>query len=132
MNNRLDGDGIVNHGFVSPTEVPQIMTQSGAFVLASRYDAWPLVIVESCSAGLPIVCSYACGSAVELVRDRHNGFTVKTGCAESLMKAMIQIHDLEDQLVEFGRRSRELAAPYSAEAWADRWRHQILSLVGRN
>jgi hypothetical protein len=44
---------------------------------------------------------------------------IPTGDVEELTQAMIQIHDDAD-LAEKGRRSRELAKPYSAEEWAIR------------
>ena len=57
-----------DRGFVQPADQAAIWAEHGAFALASRYDPWPLVIVEACAAGLPVIHSEACGSAVELVR----------------------------------------------------------------
>ena len=47
--------------------------EAGAFLLASRFDPWPLVIVEACAAGLPVVTSTKCGAA-EILSEGETGF----------------------------------------------------------
>lgn len=113
--------GIHYHGFVVPKDMGMIWSGAGAFLLASRYDPWPLVLVEACGAGLPIVCSEACGSAVELVRQYYNGISVATSDAKSLATGMLWMHRHHSSLPLMGERSRSLALSYSAEAWAERW-----------
>jgi glycosyltransferase involved in cell wall biosynthesis len=78
-------------------------------------------VVEASSAGLPVVCTEACGSAVELVRSYYNGVTVATDNAGALADGLRFIHDNADRLPEMGRRGRDLAAAYSAQIWAQRW-----------
>ena len=56
--------GIEDCGFQQPSQLRQIMATHGAFVLASHFDPWPLVVVEASAAGLPVLCTEACGSAV--------------------------------------------------------------------
>ena len=113
-------DGVVDRGFLQPHEVHAEMVRSGAFILPSRYDPWPLALVESSAAGLPVICSNACGSAVEIVRDGYSGFTCATGDAGELQKALLRVHHAPD-LAAIGGRARDFAAPYSAEEWATRW-----------
>jgi glycosyltransferase involved in cell wall biosynthesis len=109
--------GIEDLGFVQPAAMPEILSQQGVFVLPSRYDPWPLVVVEACSAGLPIICSNACGSAVEVVRQQFNGLLVATGSAPALAGALRWSHEHHAELPEMGRRSLQLTEPYSAESW---------------
>jgi glycosyltransferase involved in cell wall biosynthesis len=123
-------EGLVDRGFVQPADLPEVFLDSGAFVMPSRYDPWPLALVEACAAGLPIVCSDACGSAVENVRPLYNGLVVPTGSVEELANAMRTVHQSEDQLREWGRRSHAFASAYSAEFWAERWLYACWRLVG--
>ncbi len=122
-------DGIVDHGFVQPAEQQHLFAQAGAFVLASRYDPWPLVILESCAAGLPILCTEACGSAVENVRSYYNGLTFATDHPESLAKTLNWAHEHYDQLPVMGQRSMVMVEPFAAEHWAKRWNHILSSFV---
>jgi glycosyltransferase involved in cell wall biosynthesis len=126
LNDLLGGvEGIDDLGFRQPGEIYQLMRDHGAFVLASRYDPWPLVVVESCAAGLPVVCTEACGSSVELVRSFFNGMTAATEDVESLAGAMRWVHDHHGELPEMGRRGCVLARAYSAQMWATRWAHAL-------
>ncbi|MFM8414314.1 MAG: glycosyltransferase family 4 protein, partial [Planctomycetota bacterium] len=64
---RLEGQpGITDLGFVQPKEMPSLFARHGCFVIASDYDPWPLVIAEALASGMPVVCTAACGSHVEL------------------------------------------------------------------
>ncbi len=121
--------GITDLGFVQPGDQPAILAKSSLFLLASNYDPWPLVIVESCAAGLPIVCTEACGSAVELVRPFFNGRVIPTGDVAAMTEAMVWMHEHHADLPEMGRRSRELASAYTAELWAERWVHMLRSMM---
>ena len=112
--------GVVDHGFVQPEELRRRQGDAGVFVLPSRSDAWPLALVESCAAGLPVICTEACGSHVELVRQFHNGIVVPTANVGALTGAMRWMHEHHDRLPAMGRAARELAAAYSTERWADR------------
>lgn len=113
--------GVEDRGFVQPADLPELLSNQGVFVNAARYDPWPLVIVEACAAGLPVISSEACGSAVELIRPCYNGLTVATGEVGPLRDAMCWMHDHYDDLPEMGRRSQQLAEPFGAEQWAIRW-----------
>ncbi len=123
--------GVRNLGFVQPADQPAHLLESGVFILASRFDPWPLVVVESCAAGLPIICTDACGSAIELVRTYYNGRIVPTEDPASLARAMSWMHRNHHLLPEFGRRGREFAAAYSTEAWCDRWTNLVEELMAR-
>jgi glycosyltransferase involved in cell wall biosynthesis len=114
-------NGIQNRGFVQPQDLPDVFTDSGAFVMPSRFDPWPLALVEAAAAGLPIICSEACGSAVEVVRPWFNGFIVPSESSAHLATTMEKIHALERSMPLWGDRSNLLATAYSAERWADRW-----------
>jgi len=115
-----DQPGIEDRGFVQPDAQPAVLQQAGAFVLASRYDPWPLVILEACASGLPVLCTNACGSSVELIRPHYNGWIVPPEDPDALAAGMLQIHVFHDRLPDFGRAARDLARPYAAQVWANR------------
>lgn len=122
-------EGVTDLGFVQPRDQPELLCRQGVFVMPSRFDPWPLVIVESCAAGLPIICTNACGSAVELVRPMVNGFYAADEDPADLARAMRRMHAREADLPEMGRLSRDYAAAYSAEMWAVRWSGALRELM---
>lgn len=113
-------EGVSDLGFLQPAQVREAMAASGALVLPSLYDPWPLVVVESSAAGLPVVASGACGSTVELIRDGFSGFTFATGDRDALVEALERVHHCPS-LPDIGRRARAFAEPYGTVQWADRW-----------
>lgn len=108
-------------GFVPPTEQAALFATHGVFVIASRFDPWPLALVEACAAGLPVVCTDECGSAVEVVRPYHNGYIAKGGTIGEITCLLGRAQDNEGRLPGMGVRSNELASPYAADRWAERW-----------
>ncbi len=114
-------EGVVNRGFVQPAELYEVFAQSGALVMPSHFDPWPLALVEGCAAGLPIIATHACGSAVECVRQGFNGFMCPSSSPALLANALTKMHFSYELLPEFGSRSLALASAYSTEQWMRRW-----------
>jgi glycosyltransferase involved in cell wall biosynthesis len=113
--------GIIDRGFLQPSEMNAVWQSAGAFILPSRFDPWPLAIVEAAAAGLPIICTDACGSAVEVVRPHYNGLVIPEDNVAALTKALVTFHHQYDRLPQWGKHSQELAAPYASNVWVDRW-----------
>jgi glycosyltransferase involved in cell wall biosynthesis len=113
--------GVVDCGFVQPPDQPAVFEEHGAFVIASRYEPWGVAIAEAMAAGLPPICTEACGASVELVRPYWNGVLAGTDDADSLAARMRWMHEHAEVLPEMGARAREAAVAFSAEAWARRW-----------
>jgi glycosyltransferase involved in cell wall biosynthesis len=121
--------GVIDAGFVQPAELPEVFASHGAFVLPSRFEPWGVVIAEAAAAGLPVICSAACGAAADVVRPYYNGIVVPPQDPEALARAMRWLHDHETQLAVIGGRGPAFAAAFSAAAWAERWHQYILEVV---
>jgi glycosyltransferase involved in cell wall biosynthesis len=63
-------------GFVQQNIIKYYYALADAFILLSLSDPNPLVIFEALAAGLPIVCSYRAGNAVDFIIDGENGYQV--------------------------------------------------------
>lgn len=125
-------EGVEDVGFLQPHLLPDVFSSHGVFVIASRFDPWPLVVVEACAAGLPIICTEACGSAVELVRAYFNGFTVATDDVKALAEKMIWMHLNYNALPSLGFNGISLASAYSAEVWAQSWRDMCSEVLNHS
>lgn len=122
-------EGVENHGFVQPSEMGAMYANAGVFVLPSHFDPWPLAVVEASAAGLPVICTEACGSAVETVRSFYSGLVVPTDNVDAFRNAMTWVHNHHDLLPQYGSRASQFAAAYSAQAWADRWTERFTFLM---
>lgn len=121
----VNKEGVTFHGFLQPVQTRQLMAKSGVLVLPSRYDPWPLALVEGAAAGLPVICSTECGSAVELIRDGFNGWVVPPTLAR-LAEGLVTAHH-STGLVKMGERASLFALPYSS----DNWKRGVGALVRR-
>jgi glycosyltransferase involved in cell wall biosynthesis len=120
--------GIENRGFLQPDELQDAWRNAGAFLLPSRFDPWPLALVEAAAAGLPIICTQVCGSSVEVIRSGYNGIVIPVEDVDALTQALLDIHDRYDDLSLWGKRAQQHAEPYGAEQWADRWSRIVKSV----
>jgi glycosyltransferase involved in cell wall biosynthesis len=111
--------GVTDLGFRQPAELAQAFQRAGVFVLPSRHEPWGQVIVEAAAAGLPVICTQACGAGADVVRDFHNGLLVPTGDAPGLARAFRWMHDHPDRLPAMGSNAQIAAAAYGADRWAD-------------
>jgi glycosyltransferase involved in cell wall biosynthesis len=64
-----DQAGVVDAGFTQPADQPDLFAKHGAFVLASNFEPWGVVLAEAAASGLPLLCTTACGAGGDLVRD---------------------------------------------------------------
>ena len=108
---------------VPPDQLGAVYANADCFVLASRWEPWGVVLVEAAAAGLPIICTDKCGSRNELVKG--NGLVVRPGDANALAEAMLKVERGEADINP--KLGKELSAPYSCGAWADR----VVDICGR-
>ena len=107
-------------GFLQYPDLPACYGLAGAFVLPSSSDQWGLVVNEAMAAGLPVLVSSRCGCAPELVSEGQNGFTFDPENTAGLAACLERIADLTPgQREAMGRRSREIVAAFTPDAFAD-------------
>lgn len=114
---RLHGKGLED-GFVTPAQVPELMRGAAAFVLASEFDPWPLVLLEAMSAGCPVIASDRCTNRPELGK---NWRVFRVGDVKALANAMQEAEG--SGLRAEGRSSEEnlaLARQYDCAEWVVR------------
>jgi len=110
---RMYGKGLEG-GFVQPEEVPGLMKGAAAFVLASDFDPWPLVLLEAMSAGCPIVASNRCTNRPELGK---NWRVFKVGDVKALMREMVEIERHSGE-----RPVEDVVKEYDCATWVKRVR----------
>lgn len=65
------------------TDVPQLLAGATAFVLASRWEGMPNVVLEAMAAGLPVIATQVEGTA-ELLSEGETGWLVPTNDPHAL------------------------------------------------
>jgi glycosyltransferase involved in cell wall biosynthesis/membrane-associated phospholipid phosphatase len=104
------------------------MQRASMYVLSSRFEGFPMVILEAMTRGLPVV-SFDCPTGPrEVVRDGANGILVPDDDRVALAAAMLDlIHDPERRR-RLGAAAAEDARRYSTAAIGPRWDELLASL----
>lgn len=123
------GRAVVWAGF--RRDVPAFLAAADLFVLPSRDDAFPTVLLEAQAAGVPVVASRA-GGIPEIVEDGTTGLLAPPGDAAALARAVSAL--LADpaarrRLAEAGRRRAE--ERFSTGAWLARLEAVYAEVLGR-
>lgn len=77
-------------GSLPAAGVREAMEAADAFVLASRFETFGVVVIEAFACGLPVV-STACGGPDHLI-DTTNGLLVRPQDPQALRDALVQMH----------------------------------------
>ncbi|WP_338391631.1 glycosyltransferase [Fulvitalea axinellae] len=110
---------ITHYEFMSPEELCVFMREGGVFVLPSHYEAWGVVVHEAMAVGMPVISTYQCGAADELVVDGYNGFKVNSGDVDVLVEALSKFVVMDSEtLQDFSDRSLELSRQVTLESWS--------------
>lgn len=105
------------------------MTSFDIFVLSSRYEGMPYVLIEAAASGLPIAATQVAGVG-GLVKDGRNGFLVPPENASALGAALEKLLGSADLRKGFSEESRRLATGFSLEAMVDKTEALYRRLAG--
>ncbi len=95
-------------------DIPDILAGMDLFVLASRWEGMPNVILEAMAAGRAVVASDT-GGARELVQQGETGILVPVEDVEALSSAIMNLlakSSFSTDLREMGRKAQELVKAY--------------------
>ena len=106
-------------GRLPHAEIAELMSSALGFVIPSRYEGNPKVVIEALSAGLPVIATSAQGLN-EIVRDGVNGLLVDAD-AESIANAMQRLMDDPELWLKLSQGGRQTAIDnYSRTSVMDR------------
>jgi glycosyltransferase involved in cell wall biosynthesis len=108
------------------------MRAADGFVLSSRYEGLPMVLLEAGACGVPVVATDVLGTR-EVVVDGETGWLAPAGDAQELAKTMMKLmHMPPDARHAMGERARRhVARNFSLEAVLDRWERLYAELLER-
>jgi glycosyltransferase involved in cell wall biosynthesis len=81
-------------------------------VLPSSFEPWGLVVNESMSAGLPVLCSSVVGAAYDLVLSPNTGWVFDTENQQELTSALIKIIEHPEQITDKAIRGQNYMMNY--------------------
>jgi glycosyltransferase involved in cell wall biosynthesis len=99
------------------------------FVLSSRYEGLPMVILEAMSVGLPVVAfDCKCGPK-DIIMDGKNGFLVSEGNISDLAKRIMQLIEDSVSRKKMGEVARISSERFSESVIMGKWFHLFEDLI---
>lgn len=101
--------------------VKQEYLNSSIFVMSSRYEGLPMVLLEAASCGLPLVAfDCPCGPA-EVIHDGINGLLVPMGDVNALAEALMSLMANPNRRIKMGLHAQESLEAFSEETVMQQW-----------
>jgi len=100
--------------------VGEELAKGSIFVLSSRSEGFPMVVLEAMSKGLAVV-STDCGGPSEIIDSGKDGLLVPNGDADALAQALLGLVEREDERRRLGEGALQKAAQYDAAVVGRSW-----------
>lgn len=117
--------------FVPPTKkIEQYYLNSSVFVLSSRYEGLPMVLLEAMGLGLPVV-SFDCPTGPnEIIKDGETGFLVPYLNVDILSQSLSKLLENKELRRNMGIAARrDVRNRYSKEQMKEKW-DNLLNQMG--
>jgi glycosyltransferase involved in cell wall biosynthesis len=108
----------------------QLMARCGMFVLSSRFEGFPNVLIEAMACGAPAIAfDCPCGPD-EIVEPGSNGLLVPTGDVPALARAMTALAGDAALRARLGDAGRQVTQRFSRQRVTDQWETLLAGLAG--
>lgn len=104
------------------SDIQSIYHSASIYVMSSRWEGLPMVLIEAQSCGLPIV-SFDCPEGPSLlVHDGKDGYLVPPNDIQALSEKLLDLMNDESKRSRFGHEAFENAKSFSVEAISEKWK----------
>ena len=113
-------------------KVQRWMQAADGFVLSSRYEGLPMVLLEAGACGVPVVATDVPGTREAIVNEE-TGWLAPAGDADALALAMAKLMrtPIEERRAMGERARRMVRERFSLETVLDRWEQLYAELLDR-
>ena len=94
---------------------------AGLYVMSSRFEGLPMVLIETQSFGIPCVSFDCCSGPSEIIDDNSTGYLVTPNDVEKLAEKLLLLMDNKEKRKVFSQNALEKAKAFSLEAIAVKW-----------
>jgi glycosyltransferase involved in cell wall biosynthesis len=106
--------------------------ESSIFVLSSRFEGLPLVLMEAMSIGLPSV-SFTCPCGPrDIVQDGEDGILCENGNIKSLAAGICRLIEDEPLRKEMGRKAAQSIQRFTIDRIMQQWDQLFQEIVRKN
>ena len=115
-------------GWTSSKDVPQLMNQNDVFVFPTKFEGYPLALIEAMAGGCAPVASRLTGITDWVIEEGANGFLFPVGNIALAAKCLLDLANNRSKLTVLRIRARDTAAHFSLEAMSAQY-YELFSRV---
>ncbi len=108
--------------------VNPILSQADMFVLSSKWEGFPYVLIEAMSHGIPIVATDSPHGVREIVGSGAYGRLVSIGDVHTMSKEIVQFAESDTLRLLYGRKSENRSGRFTIEKMRNRYSSIFSSL----
>ena len=102
-------------------EPEELYLNADIFILTSRKEGFPIVLLEAKNYGLPIVSFDIPTGPKEMIKDGANGFLIPFGDVDVFVKKLQQLSEDRELLKKMGKQSKDSIIKYTPEKVMGKW-----------
>ncbi|MFX1363463.1 MAG: glycosyltransferase [Promethearchaeota archaeon] len=106
------------------------LSKSDIFVLSSKYEVFPMVLLEALACGLPIISTNCKTGPQEILNNGQYGILTKVMDSDELAEKMIYLAKNEDFREKYAKKSLERAKIFDINNISEEWFDLIDSYIG--
>ena len=110
-------------------DLPEHLSTAGMFVLSSRFEGLPMVLLEAMTLGVPAVAFDCPTGPAEIIDDGRTGLLVPPGDVGALADAICELIEDPERRTAMREAARAGSAPYSMPAVRARWEQLFTELT---
>ena len=98
------------------------------FVMPSRFEGFPNVLLEAMACGLPVIASDCRSGPKEIIRNEVDGILVPAEDSMALAAAMHRLMNNKHEQAELGKRAQEVTERFGIDKIMSKWDNVLLHL----